>query len=52
MSVARRFTRGQWAAFGRRLDALPEKPKDAQPVEVGDGVKSIQTQIGAAREDG
>ncbi|WP_175889610.1 hypothetical protein [Burkholderia cepacia] len=52
MSVARRFTRGQWAAFGRRLDALPEKPKDAQPVKVGDGVKSIQTQIVAAREKG
>ncbi|WP_081074227.1 hypothetical protein [Burkholderia diffusa] len=52
MSVVRSFTRAQWEALGRRLDALPEKAKDAQPVKVGDGVKSIRTQITAAREKG
>lgn len=52
MSVVRSFTRGQWEALGSRLDALPEKAKDAQPVKVGDGVKSIRTQITAAREKG
>ncbi|RQP94954.1 hypothetical protein [Burkholderia stagnalis] len=52
MSVSRRFTRAQWKAFGRRLDALPEKPKDEQSVKVGDGVKSIRKQISAAREKG
>jgi hypothetical protein len=52
MSVVRSFTRGQWEALGRRLDALPEKAKDEQPVKTGDGVKSIRTQISAAREKG
>lgn len=52
MSAVRNFTRGQWEALGRRLDALPEKPKDEQPVKVGDGVKAIRTQIMAAREKG
>ena len=52
MPVVRSFTRGQWEALGRRLDALPEKGKDEQHLKVGDGVKSIRTQIGAAREKG
>jgi hypothetical protein len=52
MSVVKSFTRGQWEALGRRLDALPEKAKDEQPVKTGDGVKSIRTQISAAREKG
>ncbi|CAE6740332.1 MULTISPECIES: hypothetical protein [Paraburkholderia] len=52
MPVVRSFTRGQWEALGRRLGALPEKGKDEQHLKVGDGVKSIRTQIGAAREKG
>ncbi|PAK12578.1 hypothetical protein CJO66_22230 [Burkholderia ubonensis] len=52
MSVVRNFTRGQWEALGRRLEALPEKAKNEQPVKTGDGVKSIRTQISAAREKG
>jgi hypothetical protein len=52
MPAVRCFTRGQWEALGRRLDALPEKVKDEQHLKVGDGVKSIRTQIGAAREKG
>lgn len=52
MPVVRSFTRGQWEALGRRLEALPEKARDAQPVKVGDGVKFIRTQINAAREKG
>jgi hypothetical protein len=46
------LTMGQWEALGRRLDALPEKAKDDQHLKVGDGVKSIRTQLGAAREKG
>lgn len=52
MPAIRSFTRGQWEALGRRLDALPEKAKDEQHLKVGDGVKSIRTQIGTAREKG
>jgi len=52
MSVVSSFTRGQWEALGRRLDALPEKAKSDQPLKVSDGVKSIQKQIGIAREKG
>ncbi|MGC2966204.1 hypothetical protein [Paraburkholderia aspalathi] len=50
MKAVRCFTRGQWEALGRRLDALPEKTKGE--LKVGDGVKSIRTQIRAAREKG
>jgi hypothetical protein len=52
MSVVRSFTLGQWEALGRRLDALPEKAKDGQHLKVGDGVKSIRTQISTSREKG
>ena len=52
MPVVRSFARGQWEAQGRRLDELPEKAKGDQPLKVSDGVKSIQKQIGAAREKG
>ncbi|MGF6466471.1 hypothetical protein [Paraburkholderia youngii] len=52
MPVVRSFTRGQWEALGRRLDALPEKATSDQPLKVSDGVKSIQKQIGTARERG
>ncbi|WP_233856279.1 hypothetical protein [Paraburkholderia sp. HD33-4] len=52
MPVVRSFRRCQWEALGRRLDALPEKVKDDQPLKVGEGVKSIRTQISAARERG
>ncbi|APA86024.1 hypothetical protein BJG93_11895 [Paraburkholderia sprentiae WSM5005] len=52
MPVVRSFARGQWEALGRRLDALPEKATSDQPLKVSDGVKSIQKQIGAAREKG
>jgi hypothetical protein len=52
MPIVKRFTRGQWEAFGRRLDALPEKAQDEQPLKIGDGVKSIREQISAARQKG
>ncbi|MGF6739732.1 hypothetical protein [Paraburkholderia atlantica] len=52
MSVVKSFTRGQWEALGRRLEALPEKARDRQPLKVGDGVKSIRAQISAAQEKG
>lgn len=52
MPAVRSFRRGQWEALGRRLDSLPEKAKDDQPLKVGEGVKTIRTQISAAREKG
>src|SRR5579864_1168612 len=52
MPVGKNFTRGQWEAFGRRLDALPEKARDEQHLKVGDGVKSVRPQINAARDKG
>ncbi|MPW11158.1 hypothetical protein GCT19_37390 [Paraburkholderia sp. CNPSo 3155] len=52
MPVVRSFARGQWEALGRRLGALPEKATSDEPLKVSDGVKSIQKQIGAAREKG
>lgn len=52
MPVIKSYPRGQWEALGRRLDALPEKPKDKQPLKVTDGVDAIQAQIRMAREKG
>jgi hypothetical protein len=52
MPVIKSYPRGQWEALGRRLDALPEKPKDKQPLKVTDGVNAIQAQIQIAREKG
>ncbi|TDN69456.1 hypothetical protein [Paraburkholderia sp. BL10I2N1] len=52
MPVVRSYRRRQWEALGRRLDALPEKAKDDQSLKVGDGVRTIRTQISAAREKG
>jgi hypothetical protein len=52
MPAVRSFTRGQWEALGRRLDALPEKAKDDQHLKVGDGVQTIRTQISTARDKG
>jgi hypothetical protein len=40
MPVIKSYPRGQWEALGRRLDALPEKPKDKQPLKVTDGVNA------------
>lgn len=52
MPVIRSYSRGQWESLGRRLEALPEKPKDKQPLKVTDGVNEIQAQIQMAREKG
>jgi len=52
MPVIRSYPRGQWEALGRRLDALPEKPKEGQPFKITDGVSAIQTQMQMAREKG
>lgn len=52
MPVVGSFTRGQWESLGRRLEALPEKTTSDQPLKVSDGVKSIQKQIGTARQKG
>lgn len=52
MPVIRSYSRGQWEALGRRLDALPEKPKDKQPLKVTDGVNAIQAQMQMASKKG
>ena len=52
MPVVSSFTRGQWEALGRRLEALPEKATSDQLLKVSDGVKSIQEQIDTARQKG
>ena len=52
MPVIRSYPRGQWEALGRRLDELPEKPKDQQSLKITDGVNAIWTQMQAAREKG
>lgn len=52
MPVIKSYPRGQWESLGRRLDALPEKPKDKQPLKIADGVGTIQAQIQMAREKG
>ncbi|MBM5580744.1 hypothetical protein [Burkholderia pseudomallei] len=52
MPVIRSYPRGQWEALGRRLDALPEKPKDQQSLKITDGVNAIRTQMQMAREKG
>ncbi|WP_321870975.1 hypothetical protein [Paraburkholderia tropica] len=39
-------------SLGRRPDALPEKPKDKQPLKITDGGGTIQAQIQMAREKG
>lgn len=52
MPVIKSYPRGQWELLGRRLDALPEKPKDKQPLKITDGVGTIQAQIQMAREKG
>ncbi|MBB2926996.1 hypothetical protein [Paraburkholderia silvatlantica] len=52
MPVIRSYPRRQWEALGRRLDALPEKPKDQQSLKITDGVNSIHAQMQMAREKG
>lgn len=52
MPVIRSYPRGQWEALGRRLDALPEKPKDQQSLKITDGVNAIQAQMQMARKKG
>jgi hypothetical protein len=52
MAVIKSYPRGQWEALGRRLNALPEKPKEKQPLKITDGVNAIQAQIQMARDKG
>ncbi|MGF6260977.1 hypothetical protein [Paraburkholderia youngii] len=52
MPVVKSFTRAQWDAAARRLDALPEKPEHEHRVNVRDAMKSLQPQIVGAQRKG
>ncbi|MGY6252402.1 hypothetical protein [Paraburkholderia caledonica] len=52
MPAVKSFTRAQWDAAARRLDALPEKPAHEHRVNVQDAMKSIQPQIVDAQRKG
>ncbi|WP_368620383.1 hypothetical protein [Paraburkholderia sp. BR13444] len=52
MPVMKSFTRAQWGAAARRLDALPEKPAHEHRVNVRDAMKSMQSQIIDAQRKG
>ncbi|HDR9501217.1 hypothetical protein [Burkholderia pyrrocinia] len=52
MPVVKHFTRAQWDAAARRLNALPDKPAHEHRVNVRDAVKSMQSQISGAQQKG
>ncbi|MFX1674737.1 hypothetical protein PWR63_21170 [Paraburkholderia sp. A2WS-5] len=52
MPVVKSFTRAQWDAAARRLEALPEKAAHEHRVNVRDAMKSIQPQIIDAQRKG
>jgi hypothetical protein len=52
MPVARIYTKSQWEAFSRALDALPEKPEAEHGVTVRDAMKDIRARVRAAQAKG
>lgn len=52
MPVAKVYTKAQWDAFGRTLDALPEKPEAERGVSVRDAMKDIRGRIRGAQTKG
>ncbi|WP_321886225.1 hypothetical protein [Burkholderia cenocepacia] len=52
MPVARVYTKSQWEAFARALDALPEKPDAERGVTVRDAMKEIRARVRAAQAKG
>lgn len=52
MPVARVYTKSQWEAFARALDALPEKPEAEHGVTVRDAMKDMRARVRAAQAKG
>lgn len=52
MPVARVYTKSQWEAFARALDALPEKPEAEHGVTVRDATSFVSRLINASRSHG
>lgn len=52
MPVAKLYTKSQWDAFARKLDALPEKPDTERGVGVRDAMKEMRGHIRGAQTKG
>ncbi|AJX95862.1 hypothetical protein [Burkholderia pseudomallei] len=52
MPVAKVYTKSQWEAFGRALDALPEKPDTERGVTVRDAMKDMRMRVRTAQAKG
>jgi hypothetical protein len=52
MPVAKVYTKSQWEAFARALDALPEKPEAEHGVTVRDAMKDMRARVRAAQAKG
>ncbi|MGC2961335.1 hypothetical protein ACPUET_15275 [Paraburkholderia graminis] len=52
MPVAKVYTKSQWEAFGRALDALPEKPDTERGVTVRDAMKDMRGRVRTAQAKG
>lgn len=52
MPVAKVYTKSQWEAFGRALDALPEKPDTERGVTVRDAMKDMRVRVRTAQAKG
>ncbi|MBB5406286.1 hypothetical protein HDG34_000201 [Paraburkholderia sp. HC6.4b] len=52
MPVARVYTKSQWDAFARTLDALPEKPETERGLSVRDAMKDVRAHIRHAQGKG
>jgi hypothetical protein len=52
MPVAKVYTKSQWEAFARALDALPEKPDTERGVTVRDAMKEMRARVRAAQAKG
>ncbi|MCI0148788.1 hypothetical protein KNO81_23165 [Paraburkholderia sediminicola] len=52
MPVARVYTKSQWDAFARTLDALPEKPEAERGLSVREAMKEVRAPIRHAQGKG
>lgn len=52
MPVAKVYSKSQWEAFGRALDALPEKPDTERGVAVRDAMKDMRVRVRTAQAKG
>ncbi|REE18389.1 hypothetical protein B0G71_1402 [Paraburkholderia sp. BL27I4N3] len=52
MPVAKVYTKSRWEAFGRALDALPEKPDTERGVTVRDAMKDMRVRVRTAQAKG